>query len=76
MLNQDRKDMKNDKSRLAYTNINLKWQGDINSEKYILFRCFSCCTYTAPNANSRSTLVIAIIILYFTGKIVKSVVKS
>jgi hypothetical protein len=24
MLNQDRKDMKNDKSRLAYTNINLK----------------------------------------------------
>jgi hypothetical protein len=56
MIEQGRRDMKNDRSRLAYAKINLKWQGNSNNEQghvsLFLVLHVHC---TAPNVNSQST---------------------
>ena len=51
MLEQGRKEMKNDRSGLAYAKINLKWQGNSNNEQiHVVSVLHIHCT--TPNANS------------------------
>jgi hypothetical protein len=57
MLEQGKRDMKNDRSCLAYAKINLKEQENINNEQVHVVLLFLVLHvhWTAPNANSQST---------------------